>query len=59
MMVLHKTLRIINTQFPNKPPFIFTGSLNVLYLLNTQFKDPTLQNSHPDQTTFNFMVKIL
>jgi ribonuclease HI len=59
MMAIHKTLRIINTQFPNEPAFIFTDSLNVLYLLNTQIKHPTLHNSHPDQTTLNSMVKIL
>ena len=59
MMAIHKTLRIINTQFPNEPAFIFTDNLNVLYLLNTQIKHPTLHNSHPDQTTLNFMVKIL
>jgi ribonuclease HI len=59
MMAIHKTLRIINRQFPNEPAFIFTDSLNVLYLLNTQIKHPTLHNSHPDQTTLNSMVKIL
>src|ERR1700738_2480318 len=58
MMAIHKTLRIINTQFPNEPAFIFTDSLNVLYLFNTQIKHPTLHNSHPDQTTLNSMVKI-
>jgi hypothetical protein len=59
MMAIHKALRIINTQFPNEPAFIFTDSLNVLYLLNTQIKHPTLHNSHPDQTTLNSMVNIL
>jgi ribonuclease HI len=58
-MAIHKTLRIINTQFPNQPAVIFTDILNVLYLLNTQIKRPTLHNSHPDQPTLNSMVKIL
>ena len=58
-MAIHKTLRIINTQFPNEPAFIFTDSLNVLYLLNTQIKHPTLHNSHPYHTTLNSMVKVL
>jgi hypothetical protein len=57
MIAIHKTLRIINTQYPNEPAFIFTDSLNVLYLLNTQIKHPTLHNSHPDQTTLASMVK--
>ena len=59
MMVIHKTLRIINTQFPNKPAYIFTDCLNVLYLLNTQIKHPTLHNSHPDQNTLASMVELL
>ena len=59
MMAIHKTLRIINTQYPKESTFIFTDSLNVLYLLNTQIKHPTLHNSHPDQTTLASMVKIL
>ena len=59
MMAIHKTLTLINTKFPNEPAYIFTDSLNVLYLLNTQIKHPTLHNSHPDQITLNSMVKIL
>ena len=40
MIAIHKTLRIMNTQYPNESAFIFTNSLNVLYLLNTQIKHP-------------------
>ena len=58
-MAILKTLRIINTQYPNEPAFLFTDSLNVLYLLNTQIKHPTLYNSHPYQTTLATMIKIL
>ena len=59
MIAIHKTLRIINTQYPNEPAYIFTNTLNVLYLLNTQIKHPTLHNSHPDQVTLAFMVQLL
>ena len=59
MIAIHKTLRIINTQYPNEPAYIFTDSLKVLYLLNTQIKHPTLHNSHPDQTTLATMVQLL
>jgi hypothetical protein len=59
MMAIHKTLRIINTQYPNEPEFIFTDSLNVLYLLNTQIIHPTLHYSHPDQATLASMVQTL
>ena len=59
MIAIHKTLRIINTRYPNEPAYIFTDSLNVLYLLNTQIKHPTLHNSHPDQITLANMVQLL
>ena len=59
MIAIHETIRIINTQFPNEPAYIFTDSLNVLYLLNTQIKYPTLHNSHPDQVTLASMVQLL
>ena len=59
MITIHKALRIINTQYQNEPAYIFTDSLNVLYLLNTQIKHPTLHNSHPDQVTLASMVQLL
>ena len=59
MIAIHKILRIINTLYPNKPAYIFTDNLNVLYLLNTQIKHPTLHNSHPYQITLATMVQLL
>ena len=59
MIAIYKTLRITNTQYPNKHAYIFTNSLNVLYLLNTQIKYPTLHNSQPDQITLATMVQLL
>jgi ribonuclease HI len=59
MIAIHKTLGNINTQYPNEPAYIFTDSLNVLYLPNTQIKHPTLQNSHPDQVTLASTVQLL
>jgi hypothetical protein len=58
-MAIHKTLRIINDQYLNEPRYIFTDSLNVLYLLNSQIKHPTLYNNHPDQVTPASMVQLL
>ena len=46
-------------QYPNEPAYIFIDNLNVLYLLNTQIKHPTLHNSHPDQVTLASMVQLL
>jgi ribonuclease HI len=59
MIAIHRILRIINTLYPNKPAYIFIDSLNVLYLLNTQIKHPTLHNSHTDQITLATMVQLL
>ena len=59
MMAIHKILQIINTQYPNEPAYIFTNNLNVLYVLNTQIKHPTLHNSHPNQITLASMVQLL
>jgi hypothetical protein len=58
MIAIHETLKIINNQYPNELAYIFTDSLNVLYLLNTQIKHPTLHNSHPDQVTLASMVQL-
>ena len=50
MIATHETLCIINNQYLNEPAYIFTDSLNVLYLLNTQIKHLTLHNSHPTKS---------
>lgn len=59
MMAIHKTLRIITTKYANKPAYIFTDCINVLYLLNTQITHPTTHNSHPEQTILISMVQML
>ena len=63
MIAIHETLWIINNQYPNEPAYIFTVSLNVLYLLNTQIKHPPLprplHNSHLDQVTLASMILLL
>ena len=59
IIAMNKAPRIINPQYPYKPANIFTCSLNIIYLLNTQIKHPTLHNSHPNQVTLAFMVQLL
>jgi hypothetical protein len=39
------TLTILNQEFPHEPPHIFTDNLSSLYLINTQIKHPTQQNT--------------
>jgi hypothetical protein len=45
MMAIHHTLRLLTTTYRDEPTHIFTYYLNVLYLLNTQIKHPTLHNN--------------
>lgn len=58
-MALHHTLRLLTTTFRDELAHIFTNSLNVLYLLNTQINHPTLHNSHPDKIILECMVHML
>ena len=52
LMVIHTTIRLSLNNFANEPVFIFTDSLNSLYLLNTQIKHPTMHNNHPNKIIF-------
>ncbi len=49
LMAIHHTLRLLTTTYRNDPTHIFTDCLNVLYLLNTQTKHPTVHNNHQDK----------
>ena len=59
MMAIHHTLQLLTTTYRDKPAHIFTNCLNVLYLLNTQLKHPTLHNSHPDKNSLEAMITML
>ena len=52
-------LVILNQEFPQEPAHIFTDSLNLLYLINTQIKHPTQQSTHLDKTILTLIVKML
>jgi hypothetical protein len=58
-MAIHHTLRLLTTTYRNEPAHIFQDCLNVLYLLNTQIKHPTLHNSHPDKIILEYTIKML
>ena len=58
-MAIHKTLKIITTQYAHEPAHIFTDCINVLYLLNTHITHPSLHNNHPDKTILTSMVEML
>ena len=59
MMAIHHTHRLLTTTYRDEPTHIFTYCLNVLYLLNTQIKHPTLHNSHPDKNILESMIIML
>ena len=52
-------LFILNQEFSHEPVYIFTNSLNSLYLINTQIKHPILQNNHPNKTILALIAKML
>src|ERR1700738_1377156 len=59
MMAIHHTLQFLTTTYCDDTTHMFTNCLNVLYLLNTQVKHPTMHDSHPHKTIFNSMVRML
>ena len=58
-MAIHHTLCLLTTTYRNEPAHIFTECLNILYLINTQTKHPTLHNSHPDKIILESIVRML
>ena len=59
MMEIHKTFKVITTQYTNEPAHIFTDCINVLYLLKNHITHPSLHNNHPDKTILTSMVEML
>jgi ribonuclease HI len=59
LMVIHHAIKIIIQEYPHEPTYIFTDSLNSLYLLNTQLKHPTLHNNHPDKTILASIISMI
>jgi hypothetical protein len=45
----NKDPNLVN-KYSEEPIYIFTDSLNSLYLINTQIKHPTLHTNHPNKT---------
>ena len=58
-MVVHHTLQLLTITYHDEPTHIFTDCLNVLYLLNTQLKHPTIHNGHPYKKILESMVNML
>jgi hypothetical protein len=59
LMAIYTTIKLSITTYAEEPVFIFTDSLNSLYLLNTQIKHPSLHNNHPDKTILTQIIEML
>jgi hypothetical protein len=59
LTAIHHIIIIITENFPNKPAFIFTDSLNFLYLIHTQSQHPTLHNNHHDKIILTLITNML
>jgi ribonuclease HI len=59
LMAIYTTIKLSITNYIEEPVFIFTDSLNSLYLLNTQIKHPSLHNNHPDKTILTQIIEML
>jgi hypothetical protein len=58
-MAIYTTFKLSITTYLEEPVFIFTDSLNFLYLLNIQMKHPSLHNNHPDKTILTQIIEML
>jgi hypothetical protein len=43
-------IKLSSTTYTEERVYIFTNSLNSLYLINTQLRHPSAHNNHPDKT---------
>jgi hypothetical protein len=54
---LESTTQILTQEFPNEPAYIFTDSLNSLYLINTQIKLASIVNMLKNRTATTYLYK--
>ena len=59
LIAIYTTIKLSLSNYAHEPVFIFTDSLNSLYLLNTQLKHPSLHNNHPDKTILTQIIQML
>jgi ribonuclease HI len=55
LTAIHDTIKL--TLRDTKSTYIFTDSLNSIYLINTQLKHPTSQNNHPNKLLLQEIIK--
>ena len=58
-MAIYTTIKLSLNTYADEPVFIFTDSLNSLYLLNTQIKHPSIHNNHPHKIILTQIIQML
>jgi ribonuclease HI len=58
-MAIYITIKLSTTTYTEEPIYIFTDSLNSLYLINTQLRHPSAHNNHPDKTILSQIASML
>jgi hypothetical protein len=59
LTAIYTILQLSTNTYTNEPIYIFTDSLNSLYLLNTQLRHSSAHNNHPDKTILSKMIELL
>jgi ribonuclease HI len=59
LMALYMIIKLSTTTYTEEPVYIFTDSLNSLYLINTQLRHPSTHNNHPDKTILSQIASML
>jgi ribonuclease HI len=59
LMAIYTVIQLSITTYMEEPIYIFTDSLNSLYLINTQLRHPSTHNNHPDKTILAKITEML
>jgi hypothetical protein len=58
-MAIYTVIKLSITSYTKEPIYIFTDSLNFLYLINTHIRHPSIHNNHLDKTLLSEIVTML
>jgi hypothetical protein len=58
-MAIYTVIKLIITIYNEEPIYIFTDSLNSLYLINTQLQHPSAYNNHLDKSILSQIASML
>jgi hypothetical protein len=58
-MAIYIVIKLSITSYTDEPIYIFTNSLDSLYLINTHIRHPSIHNNHPNKTLLSQIVTML